>query len=71
VVNLWTDRGDAVGTPRPPASLLAPRPAPATALAFHPYQLLLAVGGRDASATVHVIDGGAQPGLPPRGSLSA
>ncbi len=60
VVKVWSDRGEPVGALRPAASLLAPRPSPGACLAFHPYQLLLAVGGRDGGgATVHAIDSGA------------
>jgi regulator-associated protein of mTOR len=68
---MWSDTGEPVGSIRSQTSLLSGKGSgPVTCLAFHPYQLLLAVGGREATASVHVIDGGSGGQLSSRSSLA-
>ncbi|GLC71947.1 hypothetical protein PLESTF_001187700 [Pleodorina starrii] len=59
VVKIWTDDGDVVGTLRPgnSSNLLAPhKVGPITAMAFHPYQPVLAAAGIDHCTVYELYD---------------
>jgi len=53
VVKVWTDTGDLVGAIK---SAAPQRMAPVTAMAWHPYNLYLAAGGKDSVASVFIVD---------------
>ncbi|PNH07533.1 Regulatory-associated protein of TOR 1 [Tetrabaena socialis] len=68
VVKLWTDDGDVVGTLRPgnSSNLLAPhKVGPVTAMAFHPYQPVLAAAAMDHCTVYEMYD----PGAADRGAV--